>query len=171
MGRRAARHGDVHLAADAAAADLIAKTSVKASAQATYDAAVGTEEIKTAKEKLKTAKRYFVSGLRDMNPEKQYYPDANSTLRLTYGNVLPYDPKDGVTYHYTTTLDGIMQKEDPTNPEFIVDPRIKETWKKKDYGQYADKDGRLVVNFLSNNDITGGNSGSPVIKVNVPLAI
>ena len=99
-----------------------------------------------------------------MQPEKQFYPDANSTLRLSYGNVLPYEPKDGVTYHYTTTLDGIMQKEDPTNPEFVVDPRIKATWKKKDYGQYADSDGRLVVNFLSNNDITGGNSGSPVIN-------
>jgi hypothetical protein len=136
---------------------------------AAYDAAVETEEIKTAKDKLKTAKRYFVAGLRDMNPDKQYYPDANSTLRLTYGNVLPYDPKDGVTYHYTTTLDGVMQKEDPTNPEFIVDPRIKETWKKKDYGQYADKDGRLVVNFLSNNDITGGNSGSPVINADGEL--
>ena len=136
---------------------------------AAYEAASGTEEITTAKDKLKTAKRYFVAGLRDMNPNKQYYPDANSTLRLTYGNVLPYDPKDGVTYHYTTTLDGIMQKEDPTNPEFVVDPRIKETWLKKDYGQYADADGRLVVNFLSNNDITGGNSGSPVINADGEL--
>ena len=104
-----------------------------------------------------------------INPEKQYYPDANSTLRLTYGNVLPYEPKDGVTYHYTTTLEGIMQKEDPTNPEFVVDPRIKAAWAKKDYGQYADSDGRLVVNFLSNNDITGGNSGSPVINADGEL--
>ena len=129
-----------------------------------YEAASGTEEIKKAKDELAKAKRHFIAGLRDMNPNKQYYPDANSTLRLTYGNVLPYDPKDGVTYHYTTTLDGIMQKEDPTNPEFVVDPRIKATWAKKDYGQYADKNGNLVVNFLSNNDITGGNSGSPVIN-------
>jgi len=129
-----------------------------------YAKASGTDEIKKAKNDKKTATRYFIAGLRDMTPNKQYYPDANSTLRLTYGNVLPYDPKDGVTYHYTTTLEGIMQKEDPTNPEFIVDPRIKSTWKKKDYGQYADADGNLIVNFLSNNDITGGNSGSPVIN-------
>ena len=129
-----------------------------------YKAAVGTEEMKIAKDALKKANRFFVSGLRDMQSNKMFYPNANSTLRLSYGNVLPYDPKDGVTYHFTTTLDGIMQKEDPTNPEFVVDPRIKAAWEKKDYGQYADKDGRLVVNFLSNNDITGGNSGSPVIN-------
>ena len=99
-----------------------------------------------------------------MQPEKLFYPNANSTMRLTYGNVLPYDPRDGVTYHYTTTIDGLMAKEDPSNFEFNVDPRMKELWMKKDYGQYADANGNLTVNFLSNNDITGGNSGSPVIN-------
>lgn len=126
--------------------------------------ATGTDEIKKASDMLDKANRAFVAGIRDMQPDKQFYPNANSTLRLTYGNVLPYEPKDGVTYHYTTTLDGVMEKEDPTNPEFVVDERIKELWKKKDYGQYADASGNLTVNFLSNNDITGGNSGSPVIN-------
>lgn len=129
-----------------------------------YEKATGTEEIKNASDMLKKANRYFVHAIRDMNSDKAYYPNANSTMRLTYGNVLPYEPRDGVTYHYTTTIDGIMQKEDPSNPEFNVDPRMKELWKIKDYGQYADKNGNLTVNFLSNNDITGGNSGSPVIN-------
>ena len=118
---------------------------------------------------LENANRLFVKGLREMQPEKQFYPNANSTLRLTYGNILPYDPKDGVSYHYTTSIDGIMEKEDPNNTEFHVHPRIKEVWSKKDFGQYADKTGNLTVNFLSNNDITGGNSGSPVINADGQL--
>jgi hypothetical protein len=129
-----------------------------------HSAATATDDLKKASDALDKANRFFVSAIREMQPEKLFYPNANSTLRLTYGNVLPYNPKDGVTYHHTTTIDGIMQKEDPTNPEFMVDPRMKELWKKKDYGQYADADGNLTVNFLSNNDITGGNSGSPVIN-------
>lgn len=129
-----------------------------------YEKATGTDELKALEDKLHKANRYFVAGIRAMQPEKNFYPNANSTLRLTYGNVLPYDPRDGVTYHYTTTIDGIMEKEDPTVAEFNVDPRMKELWKAKDYGQYADKNGNLTVNFLSNNDITGGNSGSPVIN-------
>jgi len=125
----------------------------------------GTAEQLDAESKLKNANRLFVKAIMEMQPKKAFYPNANSTMRLTYGNVMPYDPKDGVTYHYTTTIDGMIQKEDPTNPEFEVDARIKEVWKQKDYGQYADKkSGNLVVNFLTNNDITGGNSGSPTIN-------
>ncbi len=123
-----------------------------------------TEEMKKAEDDLNKANRLFVYHLREMNTDKNYYPNANFTMRVTYGNVLPYSPKDGITYNYTTTLDGMLAKEDPTNPEFNVDPRIKQVHKKKDYGQYADKNGDLIVNFLSNNDITGGNSGSPVIN-------
>ncbi len=129
-----------------------------------YNLATSTDAVKEAGEKLTRGNRLFVKGVREMQPNKIFYPNANSTMRLTYGNVLPYDPKDGVTYHYTTTLEGVMQKEDPSNPEFVVDARIKELYQKKDYGQYADKNGDLVVNFLTNNDITGGNSGSPVIN-------
>ena len=130
-----------------------------------YTAATSKKELTEANEKLARGNRLFVKAVREMQPDKKFYPNANSTMRLTYGKVLPYDPKDGVSYHHVTTIDGVMQKEDKTNPEFAVDARIKEMYAKKDYGQYADKKtGNLVVNFLSNNDITGGNSGSPVIN-------
>jgi hypothetical protein len=120
--------------------------------------------IKTANEKLQRANRLFVQGTRDMQPTKKFYPNANSTMRLTYGNVLPYTTNEGKAYNFTSNMDELIAKEDPTNPEFVVDARIKELWSKKDYGRYADEKGQLVVNFLSNNDITGGNSGSPVIN-------
>jgi len=108
--------------------------------------------------------RLFVAGLREMNSDKSYYPNANSTLRLTYGQVLNYSPEDAVHYDHYTTLTGLMQKEDPTNPEFEVPAKLKELYEAKDYGVYADVDGSMHVCFLSNNDITGGNSGSPVIN-------
>ena len=92
------------------------------------------------------------------------YPDANFTLRLTYGNVKAYDPKDGVHYKYMTTLDGVMEKEDPENPEFVVPAKLKELYLKKDFGRYAMADGRMPACFITTNDITGGNSGSPVIN-------
>ncbi len=112
---------------------------------------------------LEKGRRNFIAALRDMNDHKNYYPDANSTMRLTYGKVLSYDPRDAVHYHYLTTLKGVMEKEDPTNPEFIVHPKLKELYEAGDFGQYGE-DGKLYVGFLTNNDITGGNSGSPVIN-------
>jgi hypothetical protein len=115
-------------------------------------------------EKLKRAQRLFVDGLRKANPDKVYYPDANSTMRVTYGKVLDYFPADAVHYDYVTYMEGIIEKEDPTNDEFIVPAKLKELFEKKEFGKWADKDGRMVVNFLSHNDITGGNSGSPVIN-------
>lgn len=133
-----------------------------------YQSAMSAPAIEKANEELTSANRLFVKGVREMQPNKVFYPNANSTMRLTYGNVLAYDPRDAVHYDYYTTLDGVMQKEDPSNPEFIVDPRIKELWEKKDYGQYG-SNGKLVVNFLTNNDITGGNSGSPCINGNGEL--
>jgi len=119
---------------------------------------------KDINEKMEKGYRLFTDGLRQAMPEKTFAPDANSTLRMTWGVVGSYDPKDGVHYNYTTTIEGIMQKEDPSNPEFVVPAKLKELYNAKDYGQYADDNGDLIVNFISNNDITGGNSGSPVIN-------
>ena len=113
------------------------------------------------------AHRLYVAGLMKMQPEKAWYSDANFTIRCTYGNVLPYNPADAITYNYYTTLEGVIAKEDTSNPlEFTVEPKLKELYAKKDYGRYADKNGRLRVGFLCNLDITGGNSGSPVLDGN-----
>jgi hypothetical protein len=124
-------------------------------------------ELKTAmapyKYKSNKAYRLFVAGLREMNPDKAYAPDANFTMRLTYGQILPYEARDAVKYKYTTTIEGIMQKMDNSDPEFVVPEKLVELYDAKDYGQYANSKGELIVGFLSNNDITGGNSGSPVI--------
>jgi hypothetical protein len=107
--------------------------------------------------------RLFVKGLMAMNPDKVFYPDANSSLRLTYGSVQSYEPKDAVIYKHITTLDGVMEKYNPNDFEFDVPKKLIELHKKKNYGQYAMADGKLPVAFITNNDITGGNSGSPVI--------
>lgn len=120
-------------------------------------------------EKLNRAERLFVDGLRKANPDKVYYPDANSTLRMSYGQVLDYYPADAVHYDYITYGEGILEKEDPTNEEFIVPAKLKQLLENKDYGQWADSNGRLPVCFISNNDITGGNSGSPVLNGNGEL--
>ena len=104
-----------------------------------------------------------------MQPEKKFYPDANSTLRLTYGKVQSYSPKDAVNFKYYTTLSGVMEKENPKNFEFNVPARLKELYKNKDFGQYANKENDINVAFITNNDITGGNSGSPVINGNGEL--
>ena len=120
-------------------------------------------EAQVANAKLDNANRLFVEALREMNPKTNYYPNANFSLRLTYGNVLSYTSNDGKNYPFYTTMKGLMAKEDPTNPEFIVPAKLKELYENKDYGRYG-KDGELVVNFISNNDITGGNSGSPVMN-------
>ncbi len=109
--------------------------------------------------------RKYIDGLMKQNPKNAWYSDANFTVRLTYGNILPYSPADGVHYNYYTTLKGVMEKEDKNNPiEFTVEPRLKELYKQGDYGRYANQKGELVTCFLSNLDITGGNSGSPVLN-------
>lgn len=108
--------------------------------------------------------RLYVAGLMEMNSgERPLYPDANFTMRMTYGQVLPYRAADAVFYNYYTTLSGVMDKEDASNPEFVVPAKLKELWKNKDFGRYAFK-GDIPVAMLSNNDITGGNSGSPVLN-------
>jgi hypothetical protein len=119
-------------------------------------------------DKIDNANRLYVHGLREMNQNKNYYPNANSTMRLTYGNVLDYYPADAVYFNFFTTLDGVMEKEDPNNDEFIVPDRLKELYQAKDFGPYG-QDGTLRVCFLTNTDITGGNSGSPVINGNGEL--
>ncbi len=113
--------------------------------------------------------RLFLKGLMEMNPDKVFYPDANFTMRLSYGKVGDYAPKDAVMYKYYTTLAGVMEKEEPDNYEFQVPEKLKELYNDKDYGQYAAQDGTLRVCFTTNNDITGGNSGSPVINANGEL--
>jgi len=110
------------------------------------------------------AYRLWTAGVREMLPNEDWSPDANSTMRMTFGKVGSYEPKDGVTYNYYTTLDGVMQKEDATNPEFEVPQRLKDLYNAKDYGQYADANGKLPVGLITDNDITGGNSGSPLIN-------
>jgi hypothetical protein len=116
-----------------------------------------------AQSSLSKFNRLFIAGLREMHPGKVYYPDANSTMRLSYGSVEDYFPADAVHYDYLTYLSGVIEKEDPTNDEFIVPQKLKELYLKKNYGRYA-QDGKMVVAFLTTNDITGGNSGSPVIN-------
>ncbi|MFT6717883.1 MAG: hypothetical protein ACJAY8_000268 [Sphingobacteriales bacterium] len=119
---------------------------------------------KEAQEKLEKGNRLMVAGLREMNPEKKYYPDANSTMRMSYGKVGSYGAADAVRYNYYTTAAGITEKEDPNNPEFVVPEHLIDLIDAGDFGDYANEKGELVVNFITNNDITGGNSGSPVIN-------
>ena len=116
-----------------------------------------------ADEDYNKARKNFAAALMEWQKGQAMYPDANSTMRLTYGHVLPYMPKDGLKYLHYTTLKGVMEKEDPTNPEFIVPAKVKELYEAGDFGRWADADGTLHTCFLTNNDITGGNSGSPVL--------
>ena len=115
-------------------------------------------------EQLAKARQLYTEGLLEWKKGEPSYPDANFTMRLTYGTVGGYSPKDAVIYRHYTTLDGVMEKEDPNNWEFVVPAKLKELWKNKDYGKYAMDNGKMPVAFLSNNDITGGNSGSPIMN-------
>ena len=108
--------------------------------------------------------KLYIQGQKEIFKDKKFYPDANSTLRVAYGKVNNYVPKDGVEYNYYTTLEGIMEKYIPKDEEFDVPAKLKELYEKKDYGQYANKDGKLQVAFTASNHTTGGNSGSPVFN-------
>ena len=110
--------------------------------------------------------RLYMKGLTEMQSDRNFYPDANFTMRLTYGTVQPYKAADAVSYKYYTTMDGVMAKYKPGNWEFDIPQNVRDLVAKRDYGRYADKNGDLVVNFITTNDITGGNSGSPVIDGN-----
>jgi hypothetical protein len=114
-------------------------------------------------QKFNKGMRQYVAGLREMSPDKAFAPDANSTMRVTYGIVDDYKAADAVHYDYYTTAAGIMEKRDNSNPEFVVPDKLAELITKKDFGRYANEKGELPACFIHNLDITGGNSGSPVI--------
>ena len=109
-------------------------------------------------------KKDYIAGTLEMREGEAIYPDANFTMRLTFGQVLPYYPRDAVFYNYYTTLDGVMEKEDPSNWEFEVPEKLKELWRNQDFGRYALDNGKMPLAFISNLDITGGNSGSPIMN-------
>ena len=119
-----------------------------------------------ANKNYNAAHKVWVKGMMDMKLAngQPIYPDANSTLRLTYGQVLPYAPADGVKYDYNTTLIGAMEKEDPDNWEFVVPAKLKQLYQAKDFGRYAMPNGEMPICFIVNTDNTGGNSGSPVFN-------
>ena len=118
--------------------------------------------------KINNLRRIYMEGqmkmIPEVYPEKRLYPDANFTLRVTYGKVGGFKPKDAVTYRHYTTLDGIMEKEDPNIYDYVVTDRLRELYNNKDYGRYADKDGSMHVAFIAGNHTTGGNSGSPILN-------
>jgi hypothetical protein len=108
--------------------------------------------------------RLYMAAQMEMQKDKRFYPDANSTLRVAYGNVKGYSPADAVNYNWFTTLDGIMQKENPDIYDYVVEPKLKELYNLRDYGRYADADQSMHVAFIASNHTTGGNSGSPVLN-------
>jgi len=118
---------------------------------------------------LYAGQRLWVAALKEMTPEKTLFPDANSTMRLSYGTVQDYDPKDAVTYKYYTTLQGVVDKYKPADYEFDLPQRLIDLNSKKEYGRYGSSKGYMPVCFLTTNDITGGNSGSPVMNGNGEL--
>lgn len=128
-----------------------------------------SEKLKEASKGINLLHKAYVRGLCEMYAPEPKAPDANFTIRMTYGNVKPYDPKDGVHYKYYTTLKGVMEKEDPQNPEFVVPAKLKELYSTKNFGRYAMANGEMPTCFLTTNDITGGNSGSPVMNGNGEL--
>ena len=145
----------------AAIFDDLAYVTAKSIISKAYDLFV---EGKTADMRLNKARKTYTAGILERKKNEPSYPDANFTMRFTYGSVKGYSPKDAVIYRYYTTLEGVMEKEDPNNWEFVVPEKLKDLWKQKDFGQYAMEDGRMPVAFLSTNDITGGNSGSPIMN-------
>ena len=122
-----------------------------------------------AEDKFNRGYRLFVKGLRAMDADQAIAPDANSTMRMTFGSVAPYKAADAVNYDFITTANGILEKKDNSNPEFIVPDALDDLIRSRDFGQYADESGELVVCFIHGTDITGGNSGSPVLDANGDL--
>lgn len=135
-----------------------------------FAASVAYEHQKLAKEvatfdaPLAAAQRSYVASVLDMKGQPNLAPDANLTLRFTYGEIKGYQPRDVVTYGAKSTLEGVMEKEDPNNWEYVVDPKLKALYEAKNYGRYANSDGSMPVNFCATTHTTGGNSGSPVMN-------
>ena len=127
------------------------------------------KDLNSTSKELTLLHKAYIRGLGEMKEPVPSYPDANFTIRLTYGNVKSYNPRDAVHYKYYTTTDGILEKENPEDREFVVPAKLKELIQKKDFGRYALPNGDMPVCFLSTNDITGGNSGSPVLNANGEL--
>lgn len=120
-------------------------------------------------ESIMKGERELIAALIEMDNKKDFYPDATFTQRMSYGSVKGYVPYDGAWYNYYTTEKGIMEKYKEGDPEFDLQQYIRDAIKSRDFGQYAAEDGTLRINFLSDNDITGGNSGSPVMNANAEL--
>ncbi|NPD44439.1 S46 family peptidase [Lentimicrobium sp. S6] len=127
-----------------------------------------SEEIKEASEDLTSGlqglDRAYMQMQMDYQPTEVFYPDANFTMRIAYGQVDGYFPRDGVYYEHFTTLDGIMQKENPDIYDYVVEDQLKKLYQEKDFGAYANKEGQMNVCFAASNHTTGGNSGSPVFN-------
>ena len=113
--------------------------------------------------------RIYMKGQMAMEPEKRFSPDANFTLRVTYGKVEGFKPQDGKIFRHYTTLEGIMEKENPDVYDYVVEPKLKALYNSKDYGRYADKDGTMHVAFTASVHTTGGNSGSPILNADGQL--
>ena len=126
-------------------------------------------ELREQSLKLNSYYKTYVKALMEKDKDKRFYPDANLTMRVTYGHVKGFEPKDGIEYVYYTTLDGIIEKENPDIFDYKVDPKLKELYEKKDFGRYANAKGEMPVAFIASNHTTGGNSGSPVINADGEL--
>jgi hypothetical protein len=113
---------------------------------------------------IDSLQRIYMQALLKMHSDEYLFPDANSTLRVSYGRVEHYEPRDAVVYKYYTTLKGIMEKENPEIYDYVVEPKLKKLYEMKDYDRYGDKDGSMHVCFIASNHTTGGNSGSPVLN-------
>ncbi len=127
------------------------------------------QEMSDAEFDIYRGERLYFAGLKEMNPDKALPSDANFTMRMSYGSIGGYRPYDAAWYNYYSTDRGVLEKEDPTSDEFYVQPEILDLFKKRDFGPYANEKGELQLCFLSNNDITGGNSGSPIFDKNARL--
>lgn len=127
------------------------------------------QQYNSADDNIQRLMRTYIKGMMEQYPDSNFFPDANLTLRVAYGHVEGFKPKDATYYTAYSTIDGIMEKENPDVYDYRVEPRLKELWQKKDYGHYANKKGELPVAFIATNHTTGGNSGSPVLNADGQL--